>query len=167
MKLIGICATSCVKLTAGTIGNHDGSSLWSIPEELKNFKKITFNHTVIMGRKTFEVIGKPLLGRSNIILSHKKNFHLKGTIVSNSVASVLQLIKKQKTCFVIGGKETFLAFEHLINYWFISWIKKFYQGDITMNWKRILTNKFELVKQKQFDEFIFSTYRRIYEKNYT
>ena len=81
---------------------------WKIPEDLKRFKTITMGHPIIMGRKTFESIGKPLLGRKNIVLS-RNHFNVSGI---ESVQTLDQAIEKARTensdeCFIIGGAQIY------------------------------------------------------------
>ena len=79
--------------------------LWSISDDLKRFKQITLNHTVIMGRKTFESIGKVLPKRKNIILTHNLDFEIDNENVEivNSVHDLEKYIESNEECFVIGG----------------------------------------------------------------
>ena len=88
--------------------------LWNIPSDLKNFKKITKGHTVIMGRKTYESIGSVLPDRKNIILSSNKKYKIRGAIIYNSIQKLLKKYYKSKEeVFVIGGGtlyEQFLPF---------------------------------------------------------
>ena len=78
---------------------------WKLSDDLKNFKKITMGHTIIMGRMTFESIGKTLPGRKNIVVSRKKNegdFHL-----VSSIEDALYISKEEKEIFIIGGEQIF------------------------------------------------------------
>ena len=68
----------------GTIGR--GNALpWKLRNDLQRFKRLTLGHTLLMGRKTFESIGRPLPGRQTIVLSRKKNTTIEGAIVVNSI----------------------------------------------------------------------------------
>lgn len=84
--------------------------MWHIPGELPRFKKITMGHPIIMGRKTFESIGRPLPGRSNIVITRDTSFVRDGIIVCSSVE---QAIDKAKECegsdelFIIGGGQIY------------------------------------------------------------
>jgi len=83
--------------------------IWHLSEDLKNFKKITDGHFIIMGRKTYESIGKPLPGRTNIILTRNKKYNAEGCVVLNSVDSALAycLKKNQDEIFIIGGAQVY------------------------------------------------------------
>lgn len=85
---------------------RDNKLLWHIPGDLPRFKKLTSGHPVIMGRKTFESIGKPLADRTNIIISKST----KGVNMVPSVEAALELAKKSpgsEEIFVIGGAKVF------------------------------------------------------------
>src|SRR3982750_4529721 len=81
---------------------------WHIPADLKFFKKVTMGHPIIMGRKTYESIGKPLPGRENIIVTRNKEYKQEGCKVIHTVEDLLNLSKeKGEEVFVIGGAELF------------------------------------------------------------
>lgn len=83
--------------------------LWHISEDLKRFKSITSGHPVIMGRVTYESIGKPLPGRTNIIVTRNEHFKADGCKVSNSVEDAIELAKEMddEEIFIIGGAEIY------------------------------------------------------------
>lgn len=79
--------------------------IYKISEDLKRFKKITSDHIVIMGRKTFESIGKALPNRINIVITHDPNFSTENIVVAHSLDEALRLaeLKEEKEVFIIGG----------------------------------------------------------------
>lgn len=78
---------------------------WHISEDLRYFKSVTGRHPVIMGRKTFESIGKPLPGRVNIVLTHK---YLDGVLTAHSLEEAYRIAgKHDDKCFVIGGAKVY------------------------------------------------------------
>ena len=81
---------------------------WCIPDDLKNFKRLTMGHPVIMGRKTFDSIGKPLPGRFNIVISRNKNLSLP-CAVAHSLDEAIEIAKHQNPTevFVIGGEQIY------------------------------------------------------------
>ena len=82
---------------------------WNLSEDLKRFKSITSNHTVIMGRKTYESIGKPLPNRLNIIITknNKKKFTEDNIIVVDSLSKALLKSPSDKEIFIIGGGQIY------------------------------------------------------------
>lgn len=92
----------------------DNKLLWHISEDLKRFKDLTNNHTVIMGRKTYESIGRPLPNRLNIIISRDPSLHIQNCIVVHSLEEALDIAKERekKEIFIIGGASVYAqAFE--------------------------------------------------------
>ena len=76
---------------------------WTIPSDLKRFSEITMGHPVIFGRKTFESIGHPLLGRKNIILTEQGDYYVEGASVAHSLADALSLCGDEDEVFICGG----------------------------------------------------------------
>ena len=81
----------------------DNQMPWHMPADLKYFKKVTLNKPIIMGRKTFESIGRPLPGRRNVVISRDKNYHHEGIEVVSSVEAALALVQDVEEIMVIGG----------------------------------------------------------------
>lgn len=80
------------------------SLLWHLPADLKRFKAITSGHPVIMGRKTYESIGKPLPNRTNIVISRRKDWFQEGILIVGSIKEALKFAKKiDEDIFIIGG----------------------------------------------------------------
>jgi dihydrofolate reductase len=95
----------------GLIGNETGLP-WHLPSDLKRFRNITWGKPVIMGRKTFGLLGKPLDGRPNIVLTHQPDFPVLGAEVAHSLDEALTLASKHlsyycKEVFIIGGATVF------------------------------------------------------------
>ena len=76
---------------------------WKLPADLQRFKQLTLGHPIIMGRKTYDSIGKPLPGRTNIVITHRQDFKSPGTAVVHSLEEALQLCQNTEDVFVIGG----------------------------------------------------------------
>jgi len=78
--------------------------LWHLPKDLKHFKDLTSGHPVIMGRKTYESIGKPLPNRTNIVISRKKDWFEEGILIVGSIKEAIKFAKKiDEEIFIIGG----------------------------------------------------------------
>lgn len=92
----------------GGIGK-DNQLLWHLPADLKHFKQITSGYPVIMGRKTYDSIGRPLPNRRNIIISRQQDLKIEGTEVLNSLEAAIELVKNEEKAFIIGGAEIFAA----------------------------------------------------------
>jgi len=92
----------------GGIGKDNGLP-WRLKSDLKRFKSITMGHHLIMGRKTYETIGKPLPGRTMIIVTHNPNYHPNGCIIVKSIEEALSVVEKnnESEVFIIGGGDIF------------------------------------------------------------
>ena len=86
----------------------DNQLLWRLPKDLKHFKDITEGHPVIMGRKTFDSIGKALPNRTNIVVSRRDNWFQEGILIVSTLKEALKFAKKiDEDVFVIGGGEIY------------------------------------------------------------
>lgn len=85
----------------------DNQLLWHISDDLKRFKALTSGHKVIMGRKTYESIGRPLPNRTNIVISRQEHLNIAGCTVVPSLEAALALTLPDEEAFVIGGSEIY------------------------------------------------------------
>lgn len=87
----------------------DNQLLWCLPNDMKFFKNVTWGLPVIMGRKTYESLDKPLAGRTNIVITHKKDWQAEGVIVVNSLDAAIAAAKETdaKEASIIGGGEIY------------------------------------------------------------
>lgn len=87
----------------------DNKLPWHIPEDLKRFKRLTYGYPIIMGRKTFESIGRVLPGRKNIIITRDKKYSIDGAVIVHSFDEAIQRAANEETdeIFVIGGGQIF------------------------------------------------------------
>jgi len=92
----------------GVIGGK-GKLPWHLPEDLRHFKALTLGHPVIMGRKTWESLGKPLPGRENIVVTRSPGYDAPGASVASSLGAALALCAGESVVYVIGGGELYAA----------------------------------------------------------
>jgi len=90
----------------GTIG-RDNQLLVRLPEDLKRFKRLTLGHPMIMGRKTYESIGRPLPGRRSIVVTRNTTWQAEGVETAHSLDDALQRVADAPQVFVIGGGEIY------------------------------------------------------------
>jgi dihydrofolate reductase len=141
--------------------------IWHLPADLKHFKEITMGKTLIMGRKTFESIGKPLPGRKTIIVTRNSDYYAEGCEIASNLKDALCKVKEESEVFVAGGGE---IYRQVINLHFtrkmhITRVYANFEGD--SYFPEISTEKWELVERedKPIDEknpypFAFLTYKR-------
>lgn len=104
--------------------------VFSFKEDLKFFKETTLNHPIIMGRKTYDSIGKLLPNRINIIITHDLNYYIPGAIIFHSKEEVLNYVKNSdKLCFIIGGASVYKEYIDDAKYLFLTEVYKSCQAD--------------------------------------
>ena len=107
----------------------DGQLPWHIPEDLQRFKKLTTGHTLVMGRKTYDAIGRPLPDRRTIVLSKDKDLKIEGSTVAHSVEEVLELTKEEKEVFIAGGAEIYEQFMPYVSKIYLTIVHSDFEGD--------------------------------------
>ncbi len=85
----------------------DNQLLWHLPNDLKFFRKVTSGHTIIMGRKTFDSVGRPLPNRRNIVISRKPDLKIDGVEVFDNLGNAINACKNEDEYFIIGGGEIY------------------------------------------------------------
>ena len=139
--------------------------LWHIPEDLKNFKEITTGKTVIMGRKNFESIGRPLPNRKNIVLSKngdKESFEQKGIELYQNLESLIEDYKNSKEeIFIIGGEQIYREFmqKGLVRRLYISYIE-FSDSEADAYFPKIDYDNWKIIKEKNYDDWKFCMYEK-------
>ena len=102
MKIILIAA-----MAKNRVIGRDNSIPWHIPGEQQRFKGITMGHTLIMGRKTFESIGRPLPGRKTVIITRNREYRAAGCLVAQNLSAAIALCPTEETVFIAGGGEIY------------------------------------------------------------
>ncbi len=131
--------------------------IWHLPADLKRFKKITSGHCVIMGRKTFESLGKPLPNRTNIIVTRNKNFKAEGCFIAHSIADALFLAKADEHPFILGGANIYqqaLAYADILD---LTLVHHDFEGDVFFPeidvtiWKETSRQDFKADAKNKYD----------------
>lgn len=112
----------------------DNQLMWHLPNDLKFFKNTTLGHHMIMGRKTYESIGKPLPGRTSVIVTRNKSYQVEGCIVVHSMEEAIKVAEKsgETEAFVIGGAELIndaVSFADII---YLTEVKATFDADVFM-----------------------------------
>lgn len=126
MKLSIIVATA----EKGVIGK-DNQLIWHLPEDLKMFRRLTTGHVIIMGRKTFESIGKPLPNRTSIIISRNIDYLVEGCIVVGSLEEAIEKAKEIETeeAFIIGGAQIYALALDMADTVYLTQVHHNFEGD--------------------------------------
>ena len=112
----------------GVIGAR-GKLPWHLPEDLRHFKALTLGHPVIMGRKTWESLGRALPGRENIVVTRAAGYEAPGASVAASLDAALALCLGESVAFVIGGAELYAAALPIADGLVLTEIDRDYAGD--------------------------------------
>jgi dihydrofolate reductase len=102
---------------------------WRCPEDLKHFKALTMGHHMIMGRKTFDSIGKPLPGRTTVVVTRDRNLKIDGCLVAHSLEEAIAACAGDKEVFVVGGAELYRQAMPLMDTLYITEIQQDVEGD--------------------------------------
>ena len=86
---------------------REGAIPWHIPADLRRFRELTLGHTVIMGRKTFEAIGRPLAGRRNVVVTGQQDYAREDTLVVHSLTEAIESSDPAGELFICGGSEIY------------------------------------------------------------
>ncbi|TDO24741.1 dihydrofolate reductase [Pedobacter duraquae] len=107
----------------------DNKLLWKLPTDLKHFKTITSGHTVIMGRKTFDSMGKALPNRRNIVVTRQEDLLIIGAEVTNTIEHALALCAHEEEVFIIGGAQIYTQALSLTNRIYLTVVHENYDAD--------------------------------------
>jgi dihydrofolate reductase len=138
---------------------------WRQSADLKHFKTITNNHAIIMGRNTFESIGKALPNRRNIVITHNNEYQALGCDVVHSLEQALALVINEYEVFIIGGAQIFEQALPLVNRMYLTWIHANIKGDCffpnwqAADWHEITRQKHAKDEKNQYD-YSFVTLER-------
>lgn len=137
---------------------------WHIPNDFKHFKKITSGHSVIMGLKTFQSLGKPLPNRRNIVLDFTKQ-DIKGVEFATSIPESISMVKEEDEAFVIGGASIYKQFLQVADKLYMTYIDHEFIANIFFpefdldEWKLIKEEK-GLKNDKNPYDYYFREYER-------
>ncbi len=118
-----------VAMSANRVIGREGRLPWHYPEDLKFFKRTTIGHPILMGRTTFDSIGKPLPGRQNIVLS-RTMAPREGVTVIRDISELPTVCDDAETVFVIGGARVFEDLLPQCDGLYLTFIAKDYEGDV-------------------------------------
>lgn len=157
-----------VAKSKNNIIGKDNKLIWNLPEDLKHFKELTTGHAIIMGRKTFESLGRVLPNRKHIIFSQNPEFKIndENVEVVHSLLEIQELIEGKEEAFVIGGSMIYNFLMPYVEKMYVTEIKEEFEGDTffpkinTEIWKEVERTKGIKNEKNNFD-YDFVTYERI------
>ncbi|MDT8858663.1 dihydrofolate reductase [Alkalihalobacillus sp. MEB130] len=155
-----------VAMDQNRVIGKDNQLPWHLPADLAFFKKVTTGHTIVMGRKTYESIGRPLPKRRNVVLTRDEQYKAEGCDVVHTVEAVLDIAQQEDECFVIGGTEVFKLFWEHVDRLYVTYIDETFEGDTFFpeisddEWEIVFVEK-GVVDEKNRYRHEFRTYERV------
>ncbi|MDR2195820.1 MAG: dihydrofolate reductase [Gallionellaceae bacterium] len=139
---------------------------WHIPADLKHFKALTMGHTMIMGRKTFDSIGKPLPGRRTVVVTRNRELQIEGCTVVNSLQDALAACVGEEEVFVVGGAELYAQALPLADTLYVTEVLQEVEGDahfpaIDLSQWRETSREPHSQTEPQAVKYHFVTYRHL------
>lgn len=137
---------------------------WHLSADLKKFREVTTGHTIIMGRKTYDSIGRPLPKRRSIVITRQKGLEIEGCEVVNSIEEALELSRNEKA-FIIGGEQIYRQSLSLVDELYITKVQAEVQGDAFFpefdesSWSLVEEEKFT-ADEKNDHNFSFQVYKK-------
>lgn len=125
MSKISIIVAMAQNLTIGV----NNTLPWRCPEDLKHFKTLTMGHHMIMGRKTFDSIGKPLPGRTTVVVTRDRTLQIEGCLIAHSLQDAIKLCEKDSETFIVGGADIYAQSLSLADTLYITEIQQDVDGD--------------------------------------
>ncbi len=119
-----------VAMSTNRVIGRDNQLPWHLPADLKHFKQTTMGKPILMGRKTWESIGRPLPGRTNIVITRDENFEAPGCVVVHSIDSALQAAGQQDEIMVIGGADFYCQALPRADAIYLTLVHEDFEGDV-------------------------------------
>lgn len=158
--------TIIVAISENNAIGKNNQLLWHLPADLKHFKEITTGHTIIMGRKTYDSIGKPLPNRRSIVITRSANLIIEGVEVVTSLAKAIELCRQDDEAFIIGGAEIYQQALPYATHIHLTRVHQNYEADAFFpvlnptTWKEINSISYP-ADEKNNVAYTFSTLERI------
>ena len=145
----------------------DNDLIWHLPADLKRFKKRTTGHHILMGRNTFESIGKPLPNRTTVIITRNANYFKEGCLIADSIESAINMAKEDTNAFLIGGAQIYKeAMEsNLVDALDITLVQEDFEADVFFPeidasvWKEVSREDFKADEKNKYD-YSFVSYTK-------
>ena len=154
-----------VALSENDVIGRDGDMPWRLSSDLKRFKRLTMGHHIIMGRKTYESIGRPLPGRTSVVVSRTAHYDDPAILVARGLEEAFSLVEEDAAPMIIGGAEIYRQSLSWASKMYVTRVHACFDGDTffpKVNWQ-----KWELTESQRHDadeknqyDYSFQTYQR-------
>lgn len=149
----------------GVIGDKN-TLLWHLREDMIHFRTITSGHPVVMGRKTYDSIGRPLPKRTNVVITRDTELQIEGCTMAHSLTEAVEMFDSSEEVFIIGGAQIYNQAMPIADRLYLTIIDKEYEGDSSFpeidynSWRQISCEKFERGEAFEYP-FSFITLERV------
>jgi dihydrofolate reductase len=156
-----------VAMTRSGVIGRGGILPWKISADLRRFRALTMGHAIIMGRKTFESLGRPLPGRTSVVVTRQAGFRAPPEVlVAQSLAEALHRAAADDRPFVIGGAEIYAQALEQVSDLYVTWVEAEIEGDTHFppidwrDWREASCERHSADAKNQYD-YTFCTYHRL------
>ena len=149
----------------GELGKNN-DLIWHLPNDLKRFKKVTAGHHVIMGRKTFESLGKPLPNRTNIIITRNAAYTAEGCVIVNSLQEAIEAAQEDENPFILGGAQIYKQALEIADVLDLTRVDASLEADAFFpeidpeKWKEVAREKHQKDERHDYN-YSFVTYKKV------
>jgi dihydrofolate reductase len=157
MKLIIIAA-----LSRNRVIGKNGAVPWDISEDIKRFKKLTFGYTILMGRKSYESLSQPLLGRRNVVITSRS---IPNVETYPSIDAALHALQDQEIVWIIGGGKIFSQLLTKVDEWKLTHVDRVIDGDTFFPpYEHLIGSQFKIRNEEFHNGFTYRDYVKIEQK---
>ena len=151
----------------GVIG-RDGDMPWHLSDDLRRFKRITMGHHLVMGRKTFDSIGRLLPGRTTIIMTRNSDYQVAGALIAADLSAALALAAGDDEVFIVGGGEIYRTALPAVQRIYLTRVHTTVDGDTTfpqVNWDdwQLVSSESHTCDDRNDYDYTFQVYDRVTE----
>lgn len=154
-----------VAASENNVIGRNNALIWHLPADLKHFKNLTTGHTVVMGRKTFESIGRALPNRRNIVISRTPGLHIAGCEIADSPETMFKKVEQEEKVFIIGGGKIYEQLWDKADLLYLTRVHVSAEGDTCIpaidpsEWVLLEEESFKADEKNEHD-YSFLTYQR-------
>ena len=159
-----VCVSLIVAVAKNGVIGVNNTLPWHLPEDLKRFRALTTGHHIIMGRKTYDSLGRLLPGRTTVIVTRNPDYQVEGAIVVHSLEEAIQVCGNDNEAFLIGGAELYKDGLKLANKLYLTEIDAEFEGDA--HFPAFNQSEWRLIEQESHTSenglgFSYKTYQRV------
>jgi dihydrofolate reductase len=157
--------SAIVAMASNRVIGANNTLPWRLPDDLKRFKQLTMGHTLVLGRKTYESIGRPLPGRTLVVVTRQKDYAPEGVKVAHSVDEALAMARGDSEVFIAGGAELYAQTMDRVDRLYLTRIERAFPGDtyfpeVDLSGWRLIEGEHHAPDLEEALPYSFLTYER-------